>query len=149
MAREKIKKLLKAVVRSVVTAEDRYEGRKKAAEAMNRTSRTSWSSAGDRVYADGQKQINEENLKTLLKLKKELEKSIDKSISEKVVAPCFVGLSASGKKMEIYLVHNVANIDGFLVISKNSPMGKRMTGKRIDGKIKLLFGQIGIVDQIG
>ena len=134
MVRKKLETLLNSVEKVLSIAEIRYEETKTAAEEMSKTSRTSWSAAGDRVYADGQKQVNEQNQAVLLKLKVELENAVTKPAPSQVETPCFIKFDISGNKTEAFFVKNIVNINNHRLLSENSPIGKELNGKKLGEK---------------
>ena len=142
MIRKKLKGLLDAVRTEISKAEKHYEENKLAAEKMSETARTSWSSAGDREYAMDQQEVTKLNLDMLKSLYDELKNAIDKDTPEKVEAPCFVKVHIDGKDLEFFLVENVTSVEGFKMVSINSPVGQNILKKK-------KFDQYNITDNTG
>jgi transcription elongation GreA/GreB family factor len=130
MKRKKLKKLHDAVNAEISKAEVHYEESRQASEKMSETTRTSWSSAGDREYAMDQEEVTKLNLDMLKNLSKELEDAVDHDTPKKVKAPCFVRVHIDGEDIEFYLVENVASVKGFEIVSVKSPVGVKIVGKK-------------------
>ncbi len=140
MKRKKLEGLFKKIIKDLKLAEVRYKENKQASDQTQKTARTSWSSAGDRVYAEGQKELNKKKLETLKDLGNEIEVAIKKPVPDKVETPCFVEIEINGEKAEFFVVENIANIKGRRIISSKSPMGKLLLKKSVSETVVLNIG---------
>lgn len=130
MKRKKLRRLLDAVNAEISKAELHYKENRLASQKMSETSRTSWSSAGDREYALDQEEVTKLNLEMLRNLSRELENAVEKEIPEEVQAPCFVRVYIDGEDLEFYLIDNVASVEGFRIVSIKSPVGEKIIKKQ-------------------
>ena len=140
MKRKKLESLFETVIKDIKLAEVRYKENKQASDQTQKTARTSWSGAGDRVYAEGQKELNKKKLETLKDLGNEIEVAIKNPVPNKIEAPCFITVEINGEKTEFFVVENVANIKGRRIISSKSPMGKMLLRKSVSETVTLNIG---------
>jgi len=152
MKRKKLEELLGVVWEEAKKAEKRYKKNKSASEQTQASSRTSWSAAGERDYAQGQVEVSLQLWESFKNLGKELEKVVDIAVPEKVISPCFLRLEPDDKKC-LFVVENVVSISGYNLISNKSPMGKALKGKKIGDKYILSIEggmeKRGVVTKIG
>lgn len=152
MSRKNILKLLTVVRKETKKSQKRLDENKKASEQAQATSRTSWSAAGERVYAQGQVEVSKQKHNSLKKLRKELEKASNAPVPEKVIPSCYLRLE-SGSKKGVFMVKNIANIEGFSLISDTSPLGKVLVGKKVNDHYSLRSNKEieidGIIMEIG
>lgn len=142
MKRQKIEELLDAVELELNKARLYYKENKLASDQMQRTTATSWSSAGDREYAIGQEVFTKLNLEMLVNLRKELKGGIRKDHLDTIEPPCFVRIYIDGEDVDFYLVENAASIEGFRIASTNSPVGNKLLKKKKYDEYEIL-GRVG------
>lgn len=119
--------LLKLINKEVAKAELAAQA---TAEAARQLKNASPYQAGDRYRSESSAQVARQYLERLKALRDEIVASPDK-IYSKVKPVSFVELVyENGENAEFYYVKNVALLPGIMVISKNSPIGLAIFGKK-------------------
>jgi len=125
--RIKLNLLLDFVITEFKKAEKRNKNATDSALEIARSAALSPSQAGDRFHSQGAADLAKEMFETVSKLKIEIEKNIENKIPETVSIPCFIKLEG----MDIYLVDNPILVNGFNLISKESPLGSSLVRKKV------------------
>jgi transcription elongation GreA/GreB family factor len=137
MRRKELQKLHKITLETLKVAKRRYRQNKEAADKMSETAKASWSSGGDREYAQNQKDLNYLNLSLLEKLELELRDNLENEISDVIACPCYLELKQNGEVLNLYLLENVTKLPGYQLISPTSALGEAVLGKKEGDKYKV------------
>ena len=93
----------------------------------------SYSAAGDVEHARNSANLSIQKAKAVKALLEELEKSIALGTPETIKPVCFVSVKLdTGIQKDLYFVENPIFINGFNLISENSPLGNALFGKQVD-----------------
>ncbi len=150
MNRKKLLVLLKTLEKEVEASRKRFENNKRSANETSKTAAGSWSAGGDREYTANQAMISKNALDQVVKLRDEIKKAIKLPLPEVVTVPCYVETKIDDKNIKFYLVENVVNLSNARLVSSNSPLGKRLEGKKIGDSSSAKSGLSGIkVIEIG
>jgi len=140
MKRTKLKKLLKAIDKKVKVSEANLKENKVSADLTSKTAGASWSAAGEREYTAGQLEINQKVFDQIIKLQREIAKQVESEIPEKVETPCYVVIRSNKGTNNIFIVKNVTSINGFNLVSSESPMGKALIGRKVGDTLETGIG---------
>lgn len=105
------------------------EKAKESAMEIARAAALSPSQSGDRVHSENQAKITAEAFIKLKHLHDEIDKSLNKSVPEKIEPVCFVN-------GEFYFVTTPIYLPGIKLVSVESPLGRKLLGKKVGDKIK-------------
>lgn len=128
--RIKLLQLEEVIRKEIKNAQRIAEGNKRSAIESAKTAAVSWSAAGDRWHAAGQAQITKERLFRLEKLYLELKGSTNQSLPEQVSVPSYIKVNFGGEVKELYLVENPTLLGQYQLISRDSPIGSLLLGKK-------------------
>lgn len=102
----------------------------------------SYSAAGDAEHARNSANLSMQKYSAIKKLSEELQNNLDREASDGVIAACNVLVQyTDGSRKELYFVENPAYVDGFNLISQDSPLGKSLVGKRIGESFSYTSGE--------
>ena len=150
MRRKKLLVLLKTLEKEVKISRKRFEDNKRSANETSKTAAGSWSAGGDREYTANQAMISKKAFEQIEKLYNEISKAAKLPLPEVVKPPCYIQAEIKDKSIKFYLVENVINLSGIRLVSSNSPLGKRLEGKKIGDSSSAKSGLSGIkVIEIG
>lgn len=103
-----------------------------------------YSIAGDMFHAQNAKGMVDEYLERLKNLKKEITGALDQ-VAKKIVPVSFVQVKyADGNILDFYFVKDAVSLPGYLLISKDSPVGKGVFGKKSGDTFSYVIEQEGI-----
>ncbi|HLE49194.1 MAG TPA: hypothetical protein VI819_04170 [Patescibacteria group bacterium] len=132
MVRIKLKELAKKLSKELAVAQKRYKESKSDADRVSQEAVSSWSSAGDREYSQGQAEILKENLESIKRIQKAIESAFEKESVDKVEAPSYVEINLNGSAMNFYLVNDPIHLENVNFLSGESEIGKVIIGKVVD-----------------
>ena len=151
MQRRKLGRLLSDLNKKIDVAKKQYKETKEASAQTAKTARASWSSGGDREYAKGQEEINAKRLSEYKELRNELKSAVSKDPPKKVLVPSVVTITLDdGQSEEFYIVGTPVSLEGYRLVSQDSPLGKYLVGMRVAEKIDFNKGALkGEIVEIG
>ncbi len=102
----------------------------------------SYSLAGDVEHAKNTANLSMQKYSVVKKLFDELQKSLDTEVPEKIRTVSYVLVKyTNGSEKELYFVENPVFINGFNLISIDSPLGKSLNGKKIGESFSYTSGE--------
>ncbi len=114
----------------------------RSANEASRELTASYSAAGDAEHARNSANLSMQKYSAIKKLSEELQKSLDREVPGEVAAVCYVLVKfADGNKKELYFVENPVFIGGYNLISRDSPLGKSLVGKRMGESFSYTSGE--------
>lgn len=128
--RIKLLQLVEVIRKEKKNAQRITEGTKQSAIEAAKTAQVSYSAAGDRYHAAGSAYIAEERSKRLENLYLELKQFVDQSSKEEISVSSYIKVNFGGEIKELYLVKNPTFLDQYQLISKSSPIGSLLLGKK-------------------
>lgn len=132
MVRQRLEKLIKVLREDIKDFEVVAKSSRKAAQEVTGGVLTSYSAAGDIEHATNAANLNEEKVNKMKLLLDELEEALELPIPEKIEPVSFFWVKFSdGNLGEFFLVDNPVYVEGFKIISKDSPIGKVVLGKKV------------------
>jgi hypothetical protein len=130
--RQQILDLLKEVETLESAAADAATKSQKSANEVSGGLVASYSAAGDAEHSRNSANLSIQNAKQLKQLKEELEKALNSGAPKTISPVCFISVVFdTGYKKDLYLVENPVFIQGFNLISTESPLGKSLEGNRV------------------
>lgn len=146
--RRKLERLYMELKRELKVSEKRALESKRNAEEIAKAAANSPSQSGDRTHAEGQAAIYLESYERLRKVLGEVEKALKLPIPERVLPPCFVEIEIEGKKREFYILSEPIGVGKLPVLSMNSPLGKALKGKKVNGSFATPTGLSGKLSRL-
>ncbi len=125
--RAKLAELFERVDGEIKKAENFAQKTKEASIEVAKAASLSPSQSGDRVHSENQAKITQEAFAKLKHLHDEIKESLNKPVPEKVEPVCFVN-------GEFYFVTTPIYLQGIKLISVNSPLGQKLSGKKAGEK---------------
>ena len=140
MKRKKLNSLLSSLEKEMVLAKKRAKEARLAANETSKTSRTSWSAAGERDYSQGQADVLSDYYEKVKSVREKVEVAVDMSVPKSIDAPSFIKLYLNGEEKEFYLLTEPINLEKFNLITSNSPLGEAILGKEAGEKFEFATG---------
>ncbi len=132
MVRKRLEELVLVLKNSLVDAEAAAKSSRKAAQEVTGGVLTSYSAAGDIEHATNAANLNEEKVSKMKLFLAELEEALTFPVPQAVQPVCCFSVKfEDGGSQDFILVNNPVYVEGFKIISKDSPIGKVVLGKRV------------------
>jgi len=141
MIRNKLQELLEIVGTEEKKAEKRMVETKNAANEIARTSANSPSQSGDREHSRNQAYLVEESYNNIKIFKEKLSKELLLEVPKKSRPICLIGIEyETGESMELVLANQTAFVEGFVVVTTASPLGRELVGKKVGDSFEFESG---------
>jgi transcription elongation GreA/GreB family factor len=132
MDRLKLKELAERLDEEIEKSGNAAGASKKAANEASSGLIASYSVAGDVEHAKNSALLSLQKVNQLKKLKEEIDEASKSKIPETISPACFISIKfENGSQKDLYFVENPVFLNGFNLISPESPLGKVLTEKGV------------------